>query len=81
MINDMADFLLSCFKDGSFSKVEARNIVNSPKFAMMSRIETDHEAETLFDDFIESHYFDRVNITQEACKIFLVEVEKLEETK
>ena len=81
MINDMADFLISCFKDGSFSKREARNIVNSPKFNMMDRMQTGHEAQALFDEFVESHYFDRIDITQEACKIFLKEVEKIEATK
>jgi hypothetical protein len=76
MIDDMTDFLIECFKEGSFSKVEARNIINSHKFAEIGSLEIDSGAEMLFDDFIESHYFDRLNITQEACKRFLDEIEK-----
>ena len=81
MNDEMANWLIDCYYDGTFTKDEAEKIVNASNMPISICFQINKMAKELFDDFIESMDHEKLDITEEACKIFLSDLEQAENLK
>lgn len=75
---ELKNWLRECMKDGSFKKSEAEYILKANSVPYVHMLEINEIAKQLFDDFIDTFDFEKVNIVEDACRTLIKELEKEE---